>query len=289
MTKKTNSKKALGRGLEALIPLGIEKEIFSDLREGRINEIDIELIKPNAFQPRKIFDKTEIESLTESVKRNGVLQPILVRKIGENFEIIAGERRWRASKGAKLKTVPAIVLDLDEERRFEIALVENIQRTDLSPIEEALAYETLIDKYGITQQELGKRVGKSRTYITNSLRLLTLETNTKNALIDKEITVGHAKVLASLPLTKQKRLTTLIKTNGMSVRDLESLIRNEKKHKEKKEDYTRTLEKYVEVEQALSEHYGTKVSIKDASKRGFITLEFYDEDDFNRIYELLLT
>lgn len=286
MTKK-DKKRVLGRGLDALIPTGIEDDIYNTINERKIENLDIDEVFANSLQPRKTFDSEEISNLTQSIKINGVLQPILVRKVKNGYEIIAGERRWRSSKNAKLKTIPAIIMDLDEEKQYEIALIENIQRTDLNTIEEALAYRTLIEKYGITQDEVGKRVGKSRAYVTNTLRLLNLNENIQELLIEKKISVGHAKILVSLPEKRQNDYAKIIIKENLSVRDLEKIINSKSGDEKIKKKKINTDEKYYDIERELSEKYGTKVIIKDNSKKGTITIEFYNQNDFNRIYDII--
>lgn len=290
--KKNPTKKALGRGLEALIPSGIGDDILGDVTsaDARVEELDIDLIKPNAFQPRKHFNKEEIEELTASIERYGVLQPLLVRRVGSAYEIIAGERRWRASKSCNLKKVPVIVLDLDEEKRFEISLVENIQRTDLNPIEEAFAYKTLIEKYSLTQEEVAKRIGKSRTYITNLIRLLSMSDKIKDDIIDGNLSVGHAKVLAALSLQEQEAYAELIKKENLNVRELEKKLKaKQETKKDKKEEAKREKSNfdYEEVVEELSEVLKTRVTVKEFNHKGSINIEFYDLEDFNRIYEML--
>lgn len=290
--KKNPTKKALGRGLEALIPSGIGDDILGDVTrdDARVEELDIDLIKPNAFQPRKHFNKEEIEELTASIERYGVLQPLLVRRVGSAYEIIAGERRWRASKSCNLKKVPVIVLDLDEEKRFEISLVENIQRTDLNPIEEAFAYKTLIEKYSLTQEEVAKRIGKSRTYITNLIRLLSMSDKIKDDIIAGNLSVGHAKVLAALSLEEQEAYAELIKKENLNVRELEKKLKaKHETKKDKKEEAKREKSNfdYEEVVEELSEVLKTRVTVKEFNHKGSINIEFYDLEDFNRIYEML--
>lgn len=289
--KKNQIKNALGRGLESLLPSGIGDDIFDEVSkdEARIVELDIELIKPNAFQPRKNFSKAEIEELTSSIERYGVLQPLLVRKMGNSYEIIAGERRWRASKNCKLKKVPVIILDIDEERRLEISLVENIQRTDLNPIEEAYAYKTLIDKYSLTQEEVGKRMGKSRTYITNLIRLLSMSDKLQDDIVNKRISVGHAKVLASLSKKEQEHYAEIIKDKQLNVRELEEELRKKNKQTDKKSSAKsmRTESEYDGIAEELADIFKSRVYVRENNHKGHIAIEFYDMEDFNRIYEIL--
>ncbi|MDO4772118.1 MAG: ParB/RepB/Spo0J family partition protein [Bacillota bacterium] len=284
--KKNNLKRGLGRGLSSLIPDDIEESIIFDdgKREERIQEIEIDKIKANALQPRRTFDPEELESLCTSIKRNGVIQPIVLRRMGENYEIIAGERRWRASMQAKLKKIPAVIMDLDEEQRYEVSLVENLQRSDLNPIEEAMAYKTLLEKYNMTQEKISEIVGKSRTYVTNMTRLLKLAKSVQEDLINNKITVGHAKMLVTLSDRKQMELSKKIQESQMNVRDLENLL---KPKPEKKEKHVNEESEYYELSEELSEQYGTKVEILKGKNKGKIVLEFYGEEDFERLYQLI--
>lgn len=284
--KKNNLKRGLGRGLSSLIPDDIEESIIFDdgKREERIQEIEIDKIKANALQPRRTFDPEELESLCTSIKRNGVIQPIVLRRMGENYEIIAGERRWRASMQAKLKKIPAVIMDLDEEQRYEVSLVENLQRSDLNPIEEAMAYKTLLEKYNMTQEKISEIVGKSRTYVTNMTRLLKLAKSVQEDLINNKITVGHAKMLVTLSDRKQMELSKKIQESQMNVRDLENLL---KPKPEKKEKPVNEESEYYELSEELSEQYGTKVEILKGKNKGKIVLEFYGEEDFERLYQLI--
>lgn len=284
--KKNNLKRGLGRGLSSLIPDDIEESIIFDegKREERIQEIEIDKIKANALQPRRTFDQEELESLCTSIKRNGVIQPIVLRRMGENYEIIAGERRWRASMQAKLKKIPAVIMDLDEEQRYEVSLVENLQRSDLNPIEEAMAYKTLLEKYNMTQEKISEIVGKSRTYVTNMTRLLKLAKSVQEDLINNKITVGHAKMLVTLSDRKQMELSKKIQESQMNVRDLENLL---KPKPEKKEKPLNEESEYYELSEELSEQYGTKVEILKGKNKGKIVLEFYGEEDFERLYQLI--
>jgi len=217
-------RKALGKGLSALIPEDLEKE---DIH--RIEEIDIDLICPNPNQPRKIFEQDKLEELTESIKKYGVIQPIIVRKDADFYTIIAGERRWRACKNANIKSMPCIVRDIENKNASEIALIENIQREDLNPIDEATAYEFIMDRYGITQEEVSNIVGKSRVYVTNIMRLSNLDPYVKNKIVTNEISAGHGRAMLSFAPEKQIEITDRIIREGLSVRDVEKLVRNSKK------------------------------------------------------------
>lgn len=283
MTKKTG----LGKGLGALIPEGFEIEIENSNRE--LVYIDTKKIKPNELQPRKSFDKTELEALSKSIERNGVIQPILLRKVGKNYEIIAGERRWRASMMVGLKQMPAIILNADDMQRYEMSLVENIQRVQLNPIEEAIAYRELISKYEVTHEQMSDIVGKSRAYVTNSIRLLNLCPEVKEMLEKSEISTGHGKLLLGLDEKNQFNLAKKIARDKMSVREVEKHIKalNNTKKTEK------TLEnpELIEVSEQLMQRLGTKVAIKaKRTKRTFkgkIEIEFYSENDFNQILDEL--
>mgnify|MGYP000965366527 FL=1 len=221
-------RKALGKGLSALIPENLEKEDYE-----RIQEIDIDLITPNPNQPRKIFEQEKLDELTESIKKYGVIQPIIVRKDGDFFSIIAGERRWRACKNANIKTMPCIVRDIENRNASEIALIENIQREDLNPIDEANAYEFIMERYDITQEQVSNIVGKSRVYVTNIMRLSNLDDYVKDKIVKNLITAGHGRAILSLEKEKQKYITDIIIRDNLSVRDVEKLVRASKKPRRK--------------------------------------------------------
>jgi ParB family chromosome partitioning protein len=217
-------RKALGRGLSALIPEDLEKEDSQ-----RIEEIDTNLICPNPNQPRKIFEQEKLEELSESIKKYGVIQPIIVRKDGDFYTIIAGERRWRACKNADVKSIPCIVRDIENKNASEIALIENIQREDLNPIDEANAYDFIMDRYGITQEEVSNIVGKSRVYVTNIMRLSNLDEYVKNKIVANEISAGHGRAIISLSPDDQVSMTDKIIKENLSVREVEKLVRDMKK------------------------------------------------------------
>ncbi len=283
---KQKNKRGLGRGLSSLIPEDVEQSIiFDEERKDRVQEIEVDKIKANALQPRRTFHQEELDSLCTSIKRNGVIQPIVLRKLDNYYEIIAGERRWRASMQAKLKTVPAIIMDLDEEQRYEVSLVENLQRSDLNPIEEALAYNTLLEKYKMTHEKVSEVVGKSRTYISNSIRLLKLSESVQNDLVNEKITVGHAKMLVTLSEKKQIELSKRIQEASLNVRDVENLLKEKKQKKQKKTNKKESV--YHEICMELSEQYGTKVDIQKSRAKGKIVLEFYNDKDFERLYKLI--
>lgn len=275
-------KKALGKGLS---------EIFTDDMmlddSDKVNEISIDLIKPNPDQPRKEFDEESLDELASSIKHYGIIQPILVRKTDDIYFIIAGERRFRAAKMAKMKTVPCIVRDIDDARLAEIAMIENIQREDLNPIEEAEGYKFIMSKYGKTQNEVSDIVHKSRTYVTNILRLLKLSDYVKNCIYTGKISQGHARALLSVNEDKQKEICDKIIENELSVRDVEKLVKsyNEKDNKQGKE---RKRDKYiVDMENRLSERLSAKINIKNRNNRGKIEISYANSEEFYRLLGIL--
>ncbi len=274
-----NARKALGRGLSALIPENLEKEEI-----GKIKEIEIDLICPNPNQPRKSFEKDKLDELAESIKKYGIIQPIIVKKEDEIYTIIAGERRWRASKIAGLSNIPCIIRDIENKNASEIALIENIQREDLNPIDEANAYEYIMDRYAITQEELSGVIGKSRVYVTNTLRLLNLDDYVKEKIISNEISQGHARAIISLDKNLQKQITDKIIKEGLSVRDVEKLVRDSKKVKVKK-----VVEKdkfVVNIEELLTNKLSAKVKITNKRNKGKIEIEYKSNEDLNRLLSI---
>ena len=273
-------RKALGKGLSALIPENLEKEDYE-----RIQEIDIDLISPNPNQPRKVFEQDKLNELTESIKKYGVIQPIIVRKDGDFFTIIAGERRWRACKNANIKTMPCIVRDIENRNASEIALIENIQREDLNPIDEANAYEYIMERYGITQEQVSSIVGKSRVYVTNIMRLSNLDDYVKDKIVKNLISAGHGRAILSLEKEKQKSITDIITRDNLSVRDVEKLVRASKKPGRKTKP---EKDKYiVYLEEMLTDRFSSKVNIKKNKNRGKIEIEYTSSEDLNRILDLL--
>jgi len=281
-------KKGLGRGLDALISsANTLEEAKNSVVELKINDID-----PNTKQPRKTFDQERLEALAESIKEHGVVQPIIVKTEGSRYIIVAGERRWRAAKLAGLKTVPAIVKDLTSREVMEIALIENLQREDLNPVEEAEAYQRLIEEYSLTQEEVAKLVGKSRTAIANSVRLLSLSKEIKEMITDGRLTSGHARALITVSDgRKQLSLANQIVEKGLNVREAEKLASMENK-KQKKNKKQKPVDKIAaemkNLEDKLRSAYGTKVSLYDSEGRGRIVFEYYSNEEFDRIIDLLL-
>lgn len=282
---KEPKKRGLGRGLEALFD---ESPQVHETEE--ITEISLDEIRPNPYQPRKTFDNKSLKELSESIKENGVFQPIIIRKSVNGYEIIAGERRFRASKLAKKKTIPAIIRDFDEAQMMEVAVLENLQREDLTPLEEAQAYEMLQKNLGLTQAEVSKRLGKSRPYIANYLRLLTLPQKTKRLLQRGELSMGQARTLLGL---KDKDsiddLARKVVKNGITVRQLESLVAklNEKEKRPKKKAIKKSA--FIRAsESQLTDKFGTSVNITEGKKgNGHLAIDFASTDELNRILDLL--
>lgn len=283
-------KRALGRGLEQLFNTdnldldSFEKSIYETATREEVIEIDLNELRPNPYQPRKVFNEESLQELTESIKEHGVFQPIIVKKSIKGYEIIAGERRVRASKMAGLTSIPAIVRNLDDNMMMEIALLENLQRENLSAIEEAAAYKNMIEKLNLTQEELSVKVGKSRSYVTNMLGLLRLPKEVQDMVNSNQLTMGHARVLSKLD-SEQKmiELAHEIVENKVSVRKLEYQTGEEtKKHKtEKKTTDKRTEFKYAE--ELLREKLDTKVHIKENK----IEISFTNMADLNRILDMI--
>lgn len=271
--------KRLGRGLEALFGENVN-DVLEDLQQdrSRASEIKLSEIHPNPYQPRLVFDQEKIEELAQSIREHGVFTPILVRKAVSGYQLIAGERRFRAAKLANLETIPAITLEFDDQQMMEISLIENIQREDLSVIEEAKAYQILIEKLGLTQEELSKKVGKSRPHITNLLRLLSLPESVQNLLLNQSLTMGQVRPLINHEnQTKVEELAQLIVHKKLSARDVEKLM------KPKKDKPHKVETDYRYVESLLRSKYQTKIHVSDHS----INIHFEDEEDLNRILEMM--
>jgi len=277
-------KRGLGKGLEALIPKTEHKV------EGFVIEIDIKSLTPSLFQPRKNFDREKMEELKGSIKKHGIIQPIVVRKMANGYETVAGERRLKAAKEIGLKKIPAIIKSINNEKSLEIALVENIQREDLNPVEQANAFKRLIDEFKLTQQELAEATGKSRALVTNTIRLLKLNPDIQKNISEGKISFGHAKLLLSIEDEEvQKAVCDRIISNDLSVRDTERLIKNiEKVQKKQFKVKNITIERFPEVEGKLRDILGTKISILYDGKKGNISIEFYSKEDLRRIAGLLL-
>lgn len=298
------AKKGLGKGLSALIPSSLNPEMTTTIETEnnngntatRVVEIAVEQIEPNKYQPRKVFNADGLEELALSIKEHGVVQPVVVRKIEEDkYQLVAGERRWRACKIAGLETIPAIIKGYSEQETTEIALIENIQREDLNPLEEAAAYKVLIEEFGLTQEELSKKVGKSRPYIANSLRLLNLPEQIKEMVANGSISAGHGRALLSLPEAGQLRLAEKIQKEGLTVRETEALVKsigilgseqqqNKKKENTAKKDLSPEI---IDIEEKLRHYFGTKVRLLNNNNGGKIEIEYYSVEELNRILDLL--
>lgn len=275
-------KKGLGKGLGALIE-SVEND-NNGVKEFRINEIE-----PNIDQPRKHFNDEKLAQLAESIKQHGVVQPLIVHRDGSTYKIVAGERRWRAARIAGLQTVPVIVRELSSKQVMEIALIENIQREDLNPIEEAEAYERLISEYGMTQEEVSETVGKSRPAITNSIRLLSLQDKIKSSLISGEISSGHARALLSIDSNDvQLKALDEINRKELSVRETELLVKQLSIPKKPKKTKVSDAE-HQAIEERFREIFGTRVRIMNNKKNGKILIEYYSLDELDRIISIVET
>lgn len=291
----------LGRGLEALFgdveiqfePMTEEERVERDSKrrvadENSILFVDINNIKPNEKQPRKTFDRDKLEELAESILSHGVIQPIVLRKEsqGKGYELVAGERRWRAARIAGLKEVPAIVRVLTEEQNLILSIIENMQREDLNPIEEAEAVSKMMNTYQFTQEELAKSLGKSRPYIANLVRLLKLQDEIREMVLTNQLSQGHARALLSLPVKKQLALARKAVKEGLSVREVERLAGEDApskkipKAKKVNPDVTR-------IENELKEMLGTRVRIKEKGKKGTLEIEYYSKEELERLIDLI--
>lgn len=279
-----------GKGLNALIDIEVEKPSISEEVRDSIVMMNISKVEPNKQQPRRYFNEDALQELADSIKEHGIIEPLIVQDRSTYYEIIAGERRWRAANIAGLKEVPIIIKDLTELEIVEIALIENIQREDLNPIEEAQAYKRLIDEFNLKQDEVAEKVSKSRTNITNTMRLLKLCPEVQQMLIDEMLSAGHARALLSIEEPDlQYALAQRVFDEKMSVRDIEKAVKNvgkEKKEKEKKN--TQITDAYKSFEDKLKNQLGTKVNISvKENGTGKIEIEFYSNDDFERILDCI--
>ncbi len=291
-----NAKRGLGKGLDALIapaPAASKSSKSADVpEEGQVSIVNITKVEPNRDQPRKTFDEDKLIELSESIKQHGIINPLIVQDRKDHYEIIGGERRWRAAKKAGLKEVPVIIKNLSEEEIAEYALIDNIQRDDLNPIDEALAYKKLIDDFGYTQDVVAEKVSKSRVAITNSLRLLKLCEEVRQMLIDGKLSTGHARALISIENPEEQlQIAEQIFDEKMSVRETEKLIKNlgkpsKKKNKVQKNESVESA--YRELEEKCKQAIGTKVEIvSKGDGTGKIEIEFYSTDDLEKITERL--
>ena len=289
------AKKGLGKGLDTLIPKGVvvsDKPSATDSAKAAKPDqyVKITKVEPNRNQPRKRFDEDALQELSDSIKLHGVLFPILVVNRGDYYEIVAGERRWRAAKMAGLKEVPVIIREYTEKEISVISLIENTQRTDLNAIEEARAYKSLIEEYNLKQDELAEEVSKSRTAITNSMRLLKLSSNVQDMVIEDMISPGHARALLSIEdPDEQYELAQRVMDEKLSVRDIEKIVKAKNKPKIEKKKNEKQEALYHDIEEKLKASIGTKVTISaKGDNAGKIEIEFYNQDDLQKILDMLM-
>ena len=290
-------RKGLGKGLDSLIPEN--KSVKPAAKPEKTEEpvktgeqmLKINQVEPNREQPRKHFEEDALLELADSIKQYGVLQPLLVRKRKDYYEIIAGERRWRAAKLAGLKEVPVVIRDMSEQEIMEISLIENIQRENLNPIEEAAAYKKLLEEFGLKQEEVAERVAKSRTAVTNSMRLLKLDERVQQMVIDGMLTTGHARALLAIEDPEVQFQTAVrVYNEKMSVRDVEKLVKNQdRKAPEKKQEDPQQQAVFHDLEERMKLALGTKVSInRKDQKKGKIEIEYYSMEDLERLMDILM-
>lgn len=290
METNNTKRRALGRGLEELFNIEdisygqVEEKIMETATEDEVRDLPLSELRANPYQPRKTFDDEKLQELAESIKEHGVFQPIIVKKSIKGYEIVAGERRYRASLLAGKKTIPAIIRNFTDEQMMEIAVLENLQRENLNAIEEATAYKNLMDNLNLTQEELAKKVGKSRSHITNMLGILSLPTETKTLIKDGKLSMGHARVLSKLE-SKEKieTLSDEIINNDLSVRKLEELTHKPEFERKNKIIKRKETNEYETLENDLSEYLGTKVTINNKK----LQISFVNVNDLNRILDII--
>jgi ParB family chromosome partitioning protein len=286
-------KRALGRGLSALIPQAAPTPPASKAAEqapkNGVLKLPIEAIHRDPSQPRRYFDEAKLAELTESIKAQGVLQPVLVRKDGQHYKLIAGERRWRAAQAAGLKEVPVLVRDVTEAQAFELALVENLQRSDLNPIEEAEGYQRLTDEFKLTQEQISQRVGKDRSTVANALRLLALPKDVKNMVADGSLSMGHARALLGVPrLPELQALANQVAQQKLSFRDTEKLVQQRRAHKKEGGKPHKQSPQVRSLVEELQRLLGTKVRLTEKGQgKGTLEVDFFSYDDLDRLLKLL--
>ncbi len=283
--KADRSGSALGRGLASLIPQ-------RQTNEAAIVEVALARIAPNPYQPRRRMDDAGLEELAASIREHGVLQPVLVTETLDGYQLVAGERRVRASRIAGLERIPALVRQLADRDQLEVALVENVQRADLDPIDEATAYRQLLDEFGLTQERIAERVGKSRAAVANTMRLLDLHPDVQAAIAEGRLSEGHGRALGGLPVDGQAHVLGTVIDQGLSVRQTEELVRRLREPRPTKEPSpapSRRLDPDLErVEEDLRQRLGTKVSLSRSRKGGRIVIEYYSDEELGRLYERLI-
>ena len=279
--------KGLGKGLGALMGDFLEETVST---KSPYQLLPIYKVEPNPGQPRQDFDDEELQSLADSIATHGVVQPLTVRKLESGYyQIIAGERRWRAARLAGLKDIPAVIIEADDKKTMELALIENLQRQDLNPIEEALGYQTLMQEYGMTQDETAKQVGKSRPAVANALRLLALCPQVMELVRSGKLSAGHARAVLSLKTEKQqKEAAQKIVALGLSVRQAELLCKNLSKEPAPKKEATLAVDYLAECEKSLSKHLGRGVKITNGKRKGKFELEFYGQEDLQVLLDALM-
>jgi ParB family chromosome partitioning protein len=283
MTVRSDRQSGLGRGLAALIP--------QRAPSAGISEISLDRVQPNPRQPRQRFEADELEALAASIREHGVLQPVLVKETLEGYQLVAGERRLRAARLAGLERIPAVIRQLADRDQLELALVENLQRADLGPIEEATAYRALIAEFGLTHDEIARRIGRAKSTITNTLRLLDLDPRVQQALADERITEGHARAIGGLPTEQQAPVTTTVIDQALSVRQAEELVRRlrEPRPMAAATRAGRQLDPDLErVEEDLRRRLGTKVTLARSRRGGRIIIEFYSDEELGQLYDRLI-
>ncbi|NLC77938.1 MAG: ParB/RepB/Spo0J family partition protein [Clostridia bacterium] len=294
------AKRGLGRGLEALLPsnFSLQGEQGAGKAVKKVVELNIEEIVPNQEQPRRRFNDSTLRELAASIEEHGVVQPIIVRTLEDGkYQIVAGERRWRACQLLEKKTIPAIIENFNDQELLEIGLIENIQREDLNPLEEARAYKMLIDVYGLSQDEVAQKVGKSRPFIANMMRLLNLARPVQELLVSGELSVGHGRALLPLPEDGQVTLAKKVLREGLSVRETEALVKSvltlagDRPAKKEKKDRPLVLDKslVLDYQDRLREKLGTKVEINQQGEKGKIIIEYYSSEELNRVLEFFFT
>jgi ParB family chromosome partitioning protein len=280
------SNKGLGKGLGALLGDFTEEP----LEQSAYRELPIYKVEPNPDQPRREFDEEELQALADSISVHGIIQPLTVRELDTGYyQIIAGERRWRAARMAGLSEVPAVIIEADDKKAMELALIENLQRQDLNPVEEALGYRSLMEDYGLTQDETAKRVGKSRPAVANALRLLGLCPEVLEKLRKGELTAGHARAVLTLKSEKkQMEAAQKIIALGLSVRQAELICKNMEREPAPKKEVTLAVDYVAECEKSLSKHLGRGVKIVNGKRKGRFELEFYGQDDLQNLLDALM-
>jgi ParB family chromosome partitioning protein len=283
VTVRSERKSSLGRGLSSLIP--------QRNQHAPTSEIPIERIRPNPRQPRQRMDQGELDSLAASIREHGVLQPILVTETLDGYQLVAGERRFRASQQAGLERIPAVIRQLADRDQLELALVENLQRADLGPLEEAHAFQALVAEFAMTHDQIAQRVGRAKSTITNTIRLLDLESTVQEALLDGRLTAGHARAIGGLPTEHQGRIVNSVVDQGLSVRQTEELVRRlrEPRAAVRPAAARRALDPDLErVEDDLRRRLGTKVTLARSRKGGRIIIEFYSDEELGQLYDRLI-